>query len=93
MQRVICARINRLKKFCLPGSNGDMAEPTVFLRAVPMPDAFVGDNDIARMQRARRLSRLLISARASGDKQNLIAIGMNMPVIATAGFKGDVGGR
>ena len=93
MQRVICARINRLKKFSLPGGNGDMAEPTVFLRAVPMPDAFVGDNDIARMQRARRLSRLLISARASGDKQNLIAIGMNMPVIATAGFKGDVGGR
>ena len=58
---------------------------------MPVFYAFMGDDDIARLQWARCLSRFLIPACAASDEQDLIAICMDMPVIAATRFKGYVG--
>lgn len=67
-----------------------MREPAVLRCAMPVLHAIMGDDEIARMQLARRLALFLIPALAAGDQQQLEAIVVNVPVVPAAGLEGDV---
>ena len=71
--------------------DGDVAEPAVFLRAVPVLHAFVRYHHVARFQAAGGATVFLIPAFAACNEQDLVAVGVNVPVVAAGGFKADVG--
>ena len=98
LQRVILCVADRLAPLVaavLAGNlNGDMAEPAVGLRTVPVLDIRRNGDDIADAQTLRGLALLLIPALAGGTQQQLSAAlgGMvDVPVVAAARRKGDVG--
>ena len=62
-----------------------------FFRAVPMLHAFVGYHHVARLQAAGGATVFLIPAFAACNEQDLVAVGVNVPVVAAGGFKADVG--
>ena len=71
-----------------------MAEPAVGLGTVPVLDLSGDGDDIAGLQAPGRLARFLIPALAVHAQQQLSAVFgsvMNVPVVAAAGLKGDVG--
>ena len=56
-----------------------------------MLHAFVGYHYIARLQAAGGAAVFLIPAFAACNEQDLVAVGVNVPVIAAGRFKADVG--
>ena len=93
MQRVICARINRLKKFSLPGGNGDMAEPTVFFSTVPVFYICRDFYDIACFQILCGPAVFLIPPFAVNADEQLTAAAcrpVDMPIIAAGRFERDI---
>ena len=73
--------------------DGDVAEPAVLLRAVPVLDLSRDGHHVAGMQGLRALARLLIPAQTVRTQQQLAAAGlrvMDVPVVAAGGGEGDV---
>lgn len=65
--------------------DGDVAEPAVLLRAVPVLDPGWDGHDVAGVQGLRGLSRLLIPAQTVRAQQQLAAAGLrvvDVPVVA-----------
>ena len=68
--------------------DGDVAEPAVLLRAVPVLDPGRDGHNIAGVQGLRGLSRLLIPAQTVRAQQQLAAAGLrvvDVPVVAAGG--------
>lgn len=66
--------------------DGDVAEPAVLLRAVPVLDPGRDGHHVAGVQGLRGLSRLLIPAQTVRAQQQLAAAGLrvvDVPVVAT----------
>ena len=75
---------------------GHVGEPAVFGCAVPVLDLGGDDHRVAGGQRLGRLAPFLVPAAAGGAQQDLpAAFGrvMDVPVVAAARLKGDVGGK
>lgn len=73
--------------------DGDVAEPAVLLRAVPVLDPGRDGHHVAGVQGLCALARLLIPAQAVRAQQQLAAAGlrvMDVPVVAAGGGEGDV---
>ena len=73
--------------------DGDVAEPAVLLRVVPVLDPGRDGHDVAGVQGLRGLSRLLIPAQTVRAQQQLAAAGLrvvDVPVVAAGGGEGDV---
>ena len=73
--------------------DGDVAEPAVLLRAVPVLDPGWDGHDVAGVQGLRGLSRLLIPAQTVRAQQQLAAAGLrvvDVPVVAAGGGEGDI---
>ena len=97
LQRVILCVADRLAPLVaavLAGNlNGDMAEPAVGLRTVPVLDIRRNGDDIADAQTLRGLALLLIPALAVNTDEQLSAAALrvvDVPVVAAARLKGDV---
>ena len=72
---------------------GDMGEPAVFLRTMPMLDFGRNGNDRAGSQRHRRFPRLLIPPLTGGADQQLAAAFfgvVDMPGITASRLKGGI---
>ena len=96
-QRVVVLIIYGFEPFrfpVFPGNfNGQMLEPAVLGRAVPVLDTFGNIDDVAGMKLAGFFSPFLVPAASADADQHLSAAFtgmMDMPVIPAAGFKGDV---
>ena len=73
--------------------DGDVAEPAVLLRAVPVLDPGRDGHHVAGMQGLRALARLLIPAKTVGAQQQLSTARfrvVDVPVVAAGGGEGDV---
>ena len=73
--------------------DGDVAEPAVLLRAVPVLDPGRDGHDVAGVQGLCALARLLIPAQTVRAQQQLAAAGLrvvDVPVVAAGGGEGDV---
>ena len=69
--------------------DGDVAEPAVLLRAVPVLDPGWDGHDVAGVQGLRGLSRLLIPAQTVRAQQQLAAAGLrvvDVPVVAAVNW-------
>ena len=76
--------------------HGDMAEPAVLLRSVPVLDVGGDHHDAALVQADGGLAFLLVPALASRAEQELTASFVrvvDMPVVAASRLEGHVGGE
>ena len=79
---------------CAGAFYGEMGEPAVLFRAMSVFHTCRDRDDIAGAQTLCRHSFFLIPAFAVYADQDLAAAGggvMDVPVVAAAGFKGDIG--
>ena len=68
--------------------DGDVAEPAVLLRAVPVLDPGRDGHDVAGVQGLRGLSRLLIPAQTVRAQQQLAAAGFRVVDVPVYGRRG-----
>lgn len=70
--------------------SGDVLEPTVLLRSVPVFYAFGNVNDVTGLKFDCRFAPFLIPALSADTNQNLVRSVVDVSVVPASGLEGDI---
>ena len=76
--------------FTGPLGDCQVGKPTVLRRPVPVLDAGFDYHHVAGVEQLGGVAGCLVPARPSRDQQDLVAIVVDVPVVAATRFKADV---